>query len=155
MIICDLDGTLTDSAMGTGHCMNSTHSKEEILRIMDPVVIANLKPRLDVIDMVNKLAETDDIVIVTGRWDLLRSVTYAWLQRHNVRWYRLYMRPFNDWTRKAVDVKLDLFEDVKRRLAVHMSAIPGVTWIDDDKEMIEAVKARHPGVGTVLVNAAR
>lgn len=137
MIICDLDGTLAKPAPGAEHCLGSM-TREQILQIMDPVVVARLEPRLDVIKMLTEMSKYTDVFIVTGRWDILRAVTYAWLTEHKVPFYRLFMRKYEDWPRPSVAVKLELYNEIKR--LHNQSGTEQLVWIDDDHMMLDAVE---------------
>lgn len=143
MVVVDLDGTLTISEESSAiNCLGATHSKEEILRVMDPVKVARLSPRLEVIERVRELRKAGNfIVIVTGRWDYLEEITQSWLKIHEVPIHLMAMRRHRDWQMKSVDVKLSAFKDIQRAnslMGLLLNDIP-VTWIDDDQEMLDAL----------------
>lgn len=153
MVIVDLDGTLTKVSNQATHCMGHM-TKEEILKVMDPVKIAKLEPRTEIIELVKKHFESGDFVaIITGRWSFLEAVTQAWLKMHNVRHHMIGMRWHNDWQHKATTVKIRAFEEMidNFKKAGISTGLDLVTWIDDDKEMLGVVHDKYPDVQGMLV----
>ncbi len=140
MIIVDLDGTLTKLNSEALHCMGHLE-REDILRVMDPVAIAKLEPRLDVIKMIDEMRQTDPVVvIITSRWNYLGWITVAWLKAHNVQYSAVAMRKAEEWKMKSVDVKMTAYKQLKNACCEnHMESMD--TWIDDDMDMLDAAAA--------------
>ena len=95
-IILDIDGTiaLTD---GRSHYDYSE-------------AVLTDKPRADVLEMVEAYAESTDslIICVSGREDVCREHTIAWLKKYMVDWNVLFMRKAGD-TRCDTVVKEEIF----------------------------------------------
>lgn len=148
MVVVDLDGTLTKSNGKAAHCMGHL-TKDEILKVMDPVKIAKLEPRTEIIERVLNFAQDGHyIAIITGRWDYLDAITRCWLETYNVPHHSLWMRYSDDWEQKATVVKLKAFENM-----LHIISGPEeeVIWIDDDVEMLNVVCDKYPQVNRMLV----
>jgi len=140
MIVVDIDGTLTLSD-GTPACLGVGEiTKERILEIMDPVRVANIKPRLEIIEKVKNLYYHGEfIAIVTGRWDYLADITYAWLNNHNIPFHGIAMRKADQWNIKSVAIKLMSFQDLLENKTIPQKPLNEILWIDDDQEMIDEV----------------
>jgi len=94
IVLCDLDGTLSD----TEHRLHHIRGKR---RDYDAVFAASGddEPIEPVIALVNALALAgNEIHIVTGRREDTREITEAWLERHDVSYDRLLMRGVADRT---------------------------------------------------------
>lgn len=144
VLVLDMDGTLCETATDAAHCMKDA-TIEDIMRAMDPVVIARLLPRVDVVERVRSiLADYTHLYMITGRWSILRPVTLAWLREYvpDLEFDGVFMRRFEDWKRSAIDVKIDLLD------CIH-AAPQKITWIDDDPGLIASVNNR--GIEGVLV----
>jgi len=51
-----------------------------------------------------------DIILLSGRDSICRDETIAWLEKHNINYDKLYMRPEGD-NRKDVIIKKELFDN--------------------------------------------
>ena len=108
-IAVDVDGTLTYNA----------HVPEFLDRTPNEMkrFYSKCKPRLDVIEWVNKKAEEGCLIyIITARDDLYQGVTIEWLKEQGVNYeYVLMKKPFYDLfiEDKAVRPE-ELFEDEER-----------------------------------------
>ncbi|HZW28358.1 MAG TPA: HAD family acid phosphatase [Trueperaceae bacterium] len=94
IVLCDLDGTLSD----TRHRERFVKQKP---RDYDSFFAAagGDAPIWPVIEVVNALAKAGyEIHITTGRRDDTREVTERWLAEHGVTYHRLVMREFHDHT---------------------------------------------------------
>ncbi|WP_234382745.1 AAA family ATPase [Streptomyces sp. XY332] len=129
-VMCDIDGTLAL----TGDRSPYDFSRCEIDALNEPVRYA-----LDAF----RRADGDTIVLLSGRGEEHRSQTEAWLQRHQVPYDELWMRPLGD-TRRDDVVKAELFDaHVRHRYAVRVSL--------DDRDRVVAVW-RRMGLPTWQVN---
>lgn len=145
VLVLDMDGTLCQAAENAVHCMKDA-TLEEILRAMDPVIIARLLPRVDVVERVRAiLADYTHLYMITGRWSILRPVTLAWLREYvpDLEFDGVFMRRFEDWRRPAIDIKFGMIEYIR---PVELSK---VTWIDDDPTVVNMVN--ECGMEGVLV----
>jgi hypothetical protein len=94
VLICDLDGTLTDTAhrahMITGD--NPDWDGFFLASEADP-------PKPDIIQLVTSMAlQGYYIHLFSGRGAIAKDVTLAWLRRHDVPFNALTMRPIGDHT---------------------------------------------------------
>ena len=95
-IIFDLDGTLANGkhrnwavpAAEDAH-MTWAWNKHNLLCLEDA-------PIQNTVDMCNILFETHNIIILTGRCEISKSLTVEWLARHNVNYNQLIMREEDD-----------------------------------------------------------
>ncbi|MCX4626141.1 AAA family ATPase [Streptomyces sp. NBC_01443] len=129
-VMCDIDGTLAL----TGDRSPYDFSRCEIDVLNEPVRYA-----LDAF----RRADGDTIVLLSGRGEENRPQTEAWLERHEVPYDELWMRPLGD-TRRDDVVKAELFDaHVRHRFAVRVSL--------DDRDRVVAVW-RRMGLPTWQVN---
>jgi uncharacterized HAD superfamily protein len=71
VIAVDMDGTL---------CVGDAWTPEQALAT---------EPRLDIIEKVNELAQSNFVVIFTARRDHMLPATLEWLRRNNVRFHAI------------------------------------------------------------------
>jgi predicted kinase len=95
--IVDVDGTVALMRRGPG-----VRSPYDWLRVGEDL------PNEPVIEIVTALANQADIVVMSGRDEVCRPETEAWLLEHGVCFDALFMRPAGDTRRDAV-VKAELF----------------------------------------------
>ena len=138
MIFVDVDGTIAEEDSELG-CLGSAKTLDELLILMDPVRIAHLKPRQKVIDFVTEVSKKELVVIITGRWEILRDITIAWLVEHKVPHNALLMRPYGAWRQSSVSVKEQLFRDYVNKFR-NSNGINALSWVDDDPDMLAAVR---------------
>lgn len=145
LTICDLDGTLTKTGANDAlHCMGETHSKEDILRIMDPVRIARLECNEPIAELVrSRFKEGHTIVIITGRWNLLEEVTMAWMREHNIPFHVIAMRYHDDWKLKSTVVKSAAFEQMIATREMLSLGKEEIEWIDDDDDMLAIARDKY------------
>lgn len=112
VVIFDLDGTLADGRHRL-HALpkvdpNLPRSWDEFnkLAIYD-------KPIQDNISLCNSLYMNWDVVILTGRNEIVRAETKQWLNENGVRYDELIMRSLDDY-RKDIHTK----EEVVKRIGV-------------------------------------
>lgn len=138
IVICDLDGTLTKTgAELANNCMGETHSKEDILRIMDPIRVARLDCNEEIADEIRAHHRNGAaVLIITGRWNLLEEVTMAWLRANNIPYHAIAMRYHEDWKEKSTLIKSRAFEQLMATRRAMGLPNDKVVWYDDDEEML-------------------
>lgn len=77
-----------------------------------------------------------DVVYLSGRPEHLRAVTVEWLRRHGAPDGQLLLRPEGDRS-PATDLKLRLLRRLVRQARV-------VFFVDDDTDVVEAVRSAQP-----------
>lgn len=110
-VVVDLDGTLADGRWRL-HLMppperrhlDEAWAEFNLAGIDDP-------PFQDTIDIVNALALTYRIIILTGRGAIAREVTEQWLEDNGVVYDKLIMREIGD-CRQDTEVKRTALEDI-------------------------------------------
>jgi hypothetical protein len=114
-IICDIDGTLAK--------MDGRGPFEEDKVKTD-------KPVLPIIDILNtfKKGKIIDIILMSGRHELARKDTQAWLQVHGVTYDKLYMRPDGD-NQPDYIIKRKLYDD-------HIDGRYNVLFVLDDRNQV-------------------
>lgn len=116
IVIFDLDGTIADiehrrhlvEKPGLFHELS-----DEEFAAWKPdwdgffLLCVNDEPKPEVIEICNLLSLKYDIIILSGRSEVVRKETVAWLAKHGIWNYeRLWMRPDEDYTPDEV-LKLD------------------------------------------------
>ena len=91
MYIFDLDGTLADCTHRLKYIQDKVKDWDKFHK-----ECVNDLPIEYTIDMLNHLADSEDITIVTGRNDSVRAETEAWLAKHDVHYTWLAMRTSED-----------------------------------------------------------
>lgn len=125
----DLDGTLCD----VSHRRQWVATKPKNWDAWN-AGISEDKLNLPVYNTVAALAQYFDIVLVSGRGEEYRQVTEEWLERHNVTYSKLFMRPAGDH-RPDDEVKAELADEVEKTYK-----ILGV--FDDRKRVVDMWIAR-------------
>jgi hypothetical protein len=100
-------------------------------------------PIKDVLDRVLELAETHDIVILTGRPDRYRPQTESWLKKYKVPALEVLMRRRGD-TRRDFDSKSELMKELLGRRNVVLA-------LDDREPVVDLY--RKLGVNAVLIES--
>lgn len=98
-ILVDIDGTL---ALNKG-----TRSPYDEARVGEDDVCEQVKK------VVNILSENFNVIIVSGRSELCRNETIAWLDKHKIMYKNLLMRKNGD-TRKDSIVKKEIYEQISQ-----------------------------------------
>lgn len=138
--IVDIDGTLTMPFAGAP---TTDAEWEEMFEKSQSNVILILR-------IAAAMAPSDVIVICTGRKEKNRAITEEWLC-NKIPYQRLFMRSDDD-NRSAVDVKRELFQQIKK--AYHGCAF---ALVDDDNDVCKMawdelnIFALHPTTALALV----
>lgn len=129
-VMCDIDGTL--ALMGARGPYDFARCGEDAL---------NGSVRRALVSF--RLANNDEIVLLSGRGEEYRPQTEEWLARHQVPYDELWMRPAGDVRRDDI-VKAELFDaHVRHRFNVRVSL--------DDRDRVVALW-RRMGLPTWQVN---
>jgi len=89
-------------------------------------------PNIPVVKLIQKLAKTNKIIIMSGRDGCCRDLTIEWLNQHEVPFFELHMRAMND-SRKDSTVKEELY---KSKLQYRFNILG---WFDDREAVCELV----------------
>ena len=104
IVIFDLDGTLAN--IDKRRTLATKNGKMNWNVFFNPDNIDLDTPNQPVIDMANMLYSQDYIIyILSGRSDKTEDATIAWLDKHNVNYDLLIMRPQNQLYKKDSDLK--------------------------------------------------
>lgn len=167
-VIFDLDGTLADLTHRLHHVRNSNNRWDKFFKACvddKPIesVCALARMLMDMaFDADNPIALK--IIVVSGRSDEVRNETEEWLERHNLTFHELIMRPAGDYTpdhilkERILDQLLKdgheiLFVVDDRQRVVDMWRRRGITclqaaaWDEDDAKSVSAKK----GLLTLLI----
>lgn len=129
-VMCDIDGTL--ALMGD-------RGPYDFARCGDDTLNQSVRRAL----VSFRLANNDEIVLLSGRGEEFREQTEAWLARHAVPYDELWMRSVGDVRRDDI-VKAELFDQhVRHRFHVRVSL--------DDRDRVVALW-RRMGLPTWQVN---
>jgi uncharacterized HAD superfamily protein len=107
VVIVDMDGTIADVNHRLHHI--SGDGKKNWKRFFQGM--DRDTPIDDVIQQVRELAEEHKIVILTGRPEHYRGVSERWLEKHEVPYEVLFMRPSGDHRPDYV-VKQEIVEEI-------------------------------------------
>lgn len=141
-IICDLDGTLANVSSHRHLVQKREGVKRDFYGFHryasgDAPVIEETREALW------SVAQSHDIILVSGRHDRWRSRTQAWLMARDVPYDVLYMRPDEDY-RPDTEVKLEIYKNyIQDRYLVERA-------YDDRPAVIELW--RSLGIPTVVVS---
>lgn len=88
LVIVDIDGTIANGEHRIHHIRKEPRDWDAFYEDCDQD-----EPHLEVIEMVNALAERYVIVLLTGRREETREQTEEWLANNEVTYHLLIMRP--------------------------------------------------------------
>lgn len=125
VVFCDIDGTLA----------NIDHRRIYVER--KPKNWVKFKARMDrdtpIAHIIDALRTLDDagwqVVLMSGRGEESRSVTQAWMARHEVPYVALYMRALHDYRRDDV-VKEELL------MAARLDGFDPTLVLDDRNQVV-------------------
>lgn len=131
VVVFDIDGTIADNKHRQHHLMGDKKDWKSYNATM-----ANDGLISDTAKLLFDLSKTHDVVLCTGREEIYRAVTMAWLRKHNMtrRIVNLFMRPEKDYRSDAI-VKVELLNDIKR-----WHGTPWL-WFDDRQQVVDAIRA--------------
>jgi hypothetical protein len=135
--IFDIDGTIADIS----HRLHFIQNKPSDWRSFF-AACGDDQPIQDMIDFAWRLAESSNIVLISGRSDECRDATVAWLKAHNwPAWARkVYMRKAGDYRVDAV-VKAELLEELMQEWRVpELFEIAGV--FEDRQQVVDMYRAK-------------
>lgn len=103
-IICDIDGTISDSEWRSHLARNKAWAEFHAFSVKD-------KPIKPIVEMVSVLSWEASIVLLTGRTEAYRQTTMNWLRDNELAPFidGLLMRPNNDFS-SDIDFKLKSLE---------------------------------------------
>lgn len=133
-VVIDLDGTLCDSAHRNHHACNGEWDAFHSLCSQD-------EPHSDVLWLVRLLAghssEAVEVIGCTGRNERYRSVTEAWLMRHQVMLDAVLMRPDYDF-QPDHKLKIELITDWHNATepAANRTVQERVAFVLDDRDKV-------------------
>lgn len=130
IVVFDLDGTLANNA----HRDHLLPAEGRLAEHWDAHAKAcgMDQPILDTIDVMGQLEDRNCVVILTGRSEVARPETEAWLIKHDVRHDGLIMRQVDDH-RKATEFK----EEALRAMGLKNI----LCCFDDDPELVAHIRA--------------
>lgn len=105
-IIFDIDGTIADNTHRHHFLQKSPKDWDGFNAAMGAD-----KLHLAMAQLVNILGNHYPILLCTGRQECDRLVTMDWLEKHNINWCELHMRPTGDFRPDDV-VKRELLETI-------------------------------------------
>jgi hypothetical protein len=106
--VFDLDGTLCD----VRHRRQWVATKPKNWNAWN-AGISEDKPNMPVLDVLHRLSNVYDIVLVSGRGSEYRQPTIDWLRKHGVHFSGLYMRAAGDF-RADDEIKAELADEVEK-----------------------------------------
>jgi len=111
--IFDVDGTLVNVDPILNILLNQDRSSDSFKQNYDAFHKESIKcePHKDVVDMVWKVCNEFDVIIVTARKEKYRALTSRWLKNNEVPHDALFMRQDDDH-REDYEVKKDILENI-------------------------------------------
>lgn len=98
--------------------------------------IQSVKPKENAIEVINELSKTNEIIIITARWDIesgiIHSITENWLKKYGINYTKLYIG-HEDKRQIAKENNIDIFIDdnIKTCKQLHEAGIK--TYIMDSR----------------------
>jgi len=130
LAVFDVDGVLADVAHRRHHLVRRDWDAFFAAAADDPALPTG-------ITMAHQCADAGlTVVYLSGRPERLRRPTADWLDRHGLPPGELLLRPDHDRS-PATRLKLGVLRSLARRQDV-------VTFVDDDPEVVDAVRAARP-----------
>ena len=115
IVIFDLDGTLADITQRRALATDIGTGKMDWDIFFDPKHIDLDVPNQQVIDMANMLHSQGYLIyIFSGRSDKTEDATIAWLDKHNVNYDILHMRPQGLLYKPDNDLKQGWLDTIKK-----------------------------------------
>ena len=139
VVVVDMDGTIADASRREAKFLR--RKKKDwpgFFRDME-----NDPPIKEVLARVHELADSHDIVILTGRPEKYRPQTESWLKKHRVKPAEVLMRRHGD-TRPDYEAKSELMRELIARRKVVMA-------LDDREPVCEQYSAL--GVKCVVIQS--
>ncbi len=110
VILCDLDGTLA-----LMNDENNSRSPYDWERVGEDAVCPAVS---HILHQMQSGYESRPVILVSGRDEVCRSETEAWLEKHDIEYKALFMRPAGD-KRKDTIVKREIFDrEIRDKYAV-------------------------------------
>jgi hypothetical protein len=106
--IIDIDGTIADGTHRLHHIQKEPRDWDTFFK-----ACGDDKPIEHMLHVVEALSLYYDIVLVSGRSDLVMAETVAWLDKQEITWSALYMRKQGDHTDDD-KLKIKLLEQVRK-----------------------------------------
>lgn len=138
IIVFDIDGTLADME-------HRRHWFDGGRKNWDAFFAAqHLDPtHEEIVWMAHQFYETGNtIIICTGRNEGHRKVSEEWLAKFDIKYAKMYMRPFKDHRQDGI-VKVELLEQIRKEFG------EPYLWIDDRNQVVKAI--RDQGVRVLQV----
>ena len=89
-------------------------------------VMDNLKPKEEVIEIINQLSKNNKIIIITARWDtkekIIDKITKNWLERYKIHYDKLFMG-HEDKRKLVIENNVDIFIDDNYRTCKQISEL--------------------------------
>jgi len=128
-VLVDIDGTLALRGDGDG-----------VRRFYDWHRVGEDLPNPPVAELVQLVANSMqyEIILMSGRDEVCRDETQAWLDKHEIPWHQLHMRGHKD-NRPDSIVKRELYEQ-------HVAGRYVAAWVLDDRDSVVALWRRDLGL---------
>lgn len=129
-IICDIDGTVADLTHRRHHVENRPKNWKAFQEasIDDP-------PHQDIVALLERLDQTHQVILVSGRNESERSLTEKWFRKHvNIFMPPLFMRHWTDY--RADDI---VKEEIYLKTLKPQYITPETTWfvLDDRQRVVD------------------
>jgi hypothetical protein len=140
-VVFDVDGVLSDAA-GRQHFLDRSVGKRDWNAFF---LACGDDPAIDEVHRLLALLDRElSVVLLTARPDRVQPETLAWLERYDVRWDLLVMRPSRD-PRSSADFKMDALA------ALRASGLEPELAFEDDRRNAEMF--REAGVPCVYIHS--
>jgi uncharacterized HAD superfamily protein len=128
-VICDIDGTLADNS----HRKHWVDTKPKNWNAYNKTMNLD-KPIDQVIHAITCISLSTPIIICTGREEIYRDVTEAWLEDRDIRYNALYMRKAKDYRDDAI-VKSEMLDEILKTRDV-------IAVFDDRTKVVDMWRSR-------------
>lgn len=128
IIICDIDGTIANLSHRLHYIERDPKDWDGFFK-----ACTDDAPHNDITRLLRYMTEEHQIFLFSGRSDMVRDATQAWLKNHNVPYDILRMRRAGDH-RPDHEVKADMIGD--------LTPDDVWLWLDDRDQVVQMARAR-------------
>jgi predicted kinase len=108
IVLCDIDGTLADGRHRERFVQGDKKDWDSYYSLLEHDAPIDLVAR-----WVRELFKDHTVCIVSGRPDTYQKKTIAWLDKHEIPYHWIFMRPGND-KRPDVQIKNDILKNIPK-----------------------------------------
>jgi len=129
VIVFDIDGTVANNKHRSHWVMSKPKNWKAYNATMADDIVYE-----DVAWLVKSFADDNDIIFATGREEVYRDTTLAWMDANGIPYHALYMRQEKDYRPDNI-VKVEILNIIRRYWGEPF------IWFDDRQQVVDAIRA--------------